>query len=93
MTTVAGRLTLSASPARAISGAVRDRARCPNDCERSSDYFAIAIRRGLRLMQTIILSCLFGAVCTMVLWVVGSAAAKRDLMIRRGGRLLPPEEF
>jgi len=25
MTTVAGRLTLSASPARAISGAVRDR--------------------------------------------------------------------
>jgi hypothetical protein len=44
-------------------------------------------------MQTIILSCVFGAVCTMVLWVVGSAAAKRDLMIRRGGRLLPPEEF
>ena len=43
-------------------------------------------------MQTIILSCVFGAVCTMVLWVVGSAAAKRDLMIRRG-RLLPPEEF
>ena len=48
---------------------------------------------GLMLMQTIILSCVFGAVCTMVLWVVGSAAAKRDLMIRRGGRLLPPEEF
>jgi hypothetical protein len=44
-------------------------------------------------MQTIVLSCLFGAVCTMVLWVVGSAAAKRDLMIRRGGKLLPPEEF
>jgi hypothetical protein len=38
-------------------------------------------------MQTIILSFLFGAVCTMVLWVVGSAAAKRDMMIRRGGRL------
>jgi hypothetical protein len=44
-------------------------------------------------MQTIILSCLFGAVCTMVLWVVGSASAKRDLMIRRGGKLLSPEEF
>jgi hypothetical protein len=44
-------------------------------------------------MQTIVLSCLFGAVCTMVLWVVGSASAKRDLMIRRGGKLLPPEEF
>jgi hypothetical protein len=29
----------------------------------------------------------------MVLWIVSSAAAKRDLMIRRGGRLLPPEEF
>jgi len=47
----------------------------------------------LKLMQTIILSCVFGAVCTMVLWVVSSAAAKRDMMIRRGGRLLPPEEF
>jgi hypothetical protein len=48
---------------------------------------------GIGLMQTIVLSCLFGAVCTMVLWVVGSAAAKRDLMIRRGGKLFPPEEF
>ena len=44
-------------------------------------------------MQTIILRCVFGGVWTMVLWVVGSAAAKRDMMIRRGGRLLPPEEF
>jgi hypothetical protein len=44
-------------------------------------------------MQTIILSCVFGAVCAMVLWVVGAAAAKRDMMIRRGGSLLPPEEF
>jgi len=44
-------------------------------------------------MQTIILSCVFGTVCTMVLWVVGSAAAKRDMMIRRGGKLLSPEEF
>ena len=44
-------------------------------------------------MQTIILSCVFGAVCTMVLWIVSSAAAKRDLMIRRGGGLLSPEEF
>lgn len=44
-------------------------------------------------MQTIILSCIFGAVCAMILWVVGSAAAKHDLMVRRGGGLLPPEEF
>jgi hypothetical protein len=42
-------------------------------------------------MQT--LSCVFGAVGTMILWVVGSVAAKRDMMIRRGGKLLPPEEF
>ncbi len=44
-------------------------------------------------MQTVILSCLFGVVGAMVLWVVGSAAAKRDQMIRRAGKLLPPEEF
>jgi hypothetical protein len=44
-------------------------------------------------MQTVILSCAFGAVCTMVLWAIGSASVKRDLMIRRGGKLLPPEEF
>ena len=43
-------------------------------------------------MQTIVLSCLFGAVCAMVLWIVGPVAAKRDQMIRRG-KLLPPEEF
>jgi hypothetical protein len=44
-------------------------------------------------MQTVILSCLFGVVCTMVLWVAGSAAAMRDQMMRRGGRLAPPEEL
>ena len=44
-------------------------------------------------MQTVLLSCLFGAVCTMVLWVVSSASAKRDALLRRGGRLAPPEEF
>jgi hypothetical protein len=43
-------------------------------------------------MQTVILSCAFMAVCTMVLWVAGAAGVKRDLMIRRG-KLLPPEEF
>jgi hypothetical protein len=48
---------------------------------------------GLCLMQTIILSCAFVAVCAMVLWVAGAAGVKRDLMIRRGGKLLPPEEF
>jgi len=55
--------------------------------------FCHAIPEGLTLMQTIILSCVFGAVGTMILWVVGSVAAKRDMMIRRGGKLLPPEEF
>jgi hypothetical protein len=44
-------------------------------------------------MQTVILSCLFGVFGAMVLWVVGSAAAKRDQMIRRTGKLFPPEEF
>jgi hypothetical protein len=44
-------------------------------------------------METIILSCVFGAVCTMVLWAAGSAAATRNQMMRRGGRLAPPEEF
>jgi hypothetical protein len=44
-------------------------------------------------MQTVLLSCVFGAVCTMVLWVVSSAAAKREQMMRRGGRPAPPEEF
>lgn len=44
-------------------------------------------------MQTVLLSCLFGVVCTMVLWVVSSAAVKRDELVRRGGRLAPPEEF
>jgi hypothetical protein len=44
-------------------------------------------------MQTIIVSCLFGAVGAMVLWVVGAAATNRDLMLRRGGKLFPPEEL
>jgi hypothetical protein len=44
-------------------------------------------------MQTLILSCLFGAVCAMVMWVAGSAAVKRDEMMRRGGRLAPPEDL
>jgi hypothetical protein len=44
-------------------------------------------------MQTILLSCLFGAVGAMVLWVAGSASAMRDRMMRRGGRLAPPEEL
>jgi hypothetical protein len=44
-------------------------------------------------MQTIILSCLFGAVCAMVLWVAVSASEMRDAMMRRGGPLAPPEEL
>jgi hypothetical protein len=44
-------------------------------------------------MQTLLLSCLCGAVCTMVLWVASSAAVTRDQMMRRGNRLSPPEEL
>ena len=44
-------------------------------------------------MQTLVLSCLFGAVCTMVLWVLGSAAAKRDHLMRHGDKLFPPEKI
>jgi hypothetical protein len=44
-------------------------------------------------MQTVLLSCAFGAVCTMVLWVVGGAAAKHDQLARRGLKLFPPEEI
>ena len=43
-------------------------------------------------MRTIILSCLFGAVCTMVLWAAGSASVMRERMMRRGGELAPPED-
>ncbi len=44
-------------------------------------------------MQSLLLSCLFGAVCAMVLWVLGSASAKRDHLMRRGDKLLRPEEI
>jgi hypothetical protein len=44
-------------------------------------------------MQTLLLSCLFGAICAMVLWVVGSASAKRDALLRRNGNRFPPEEI
>jgi hypothetical protein len=49
--------------------------------------------QGSRAMQTILLSCLFGAICTMVLWVVSAVATKRDQMMRRDARFSPPEEF
>jgi hypothetical protein len=44
-------------------------------------------------MQTVLLSCVFGAVCTMILWVISSVATKREQMMRRGGGFFPPEEF
>jgi hypothetical protein len=44
-------------------------------------------------MQTVLLSCLFGAVCTMVLWVISAAAVRRDQMIRRGAKFSAPEEL
>jgi hypothetical protein len=44
-------------------------------------------------MQTVLLCCLFGAVFTMIMWVISSAAVQRDEMLRRYGRLVPPGEF
>jgi hypothetical protein len=49
--------------------------------------------RRIGLMQTLLFSCLFGVVCTMVIWVLSSAAAKRDYLMRHGDKLLPPEEI
>jgi hypothetical protein len=43
-------------------------------------------------MQTVLISCAFGAVCTMVLWVVSNVAAKPDRLMHRG-KLLAPEDF
>jgi len=43
-------------------------------------------------MLTIVLSCLFAAVCTMVLWAAGAADATRERMMRPGGRLAPRQE-
>jgi hypothetical protein len=47
----------------------------------------------MTLMQIILMSCLSAAVSTVILWVAGSAAVTRDQMMRRGGRLSPPEEL
>jgi predicted outer membrane lipoprotein len=44
-------------------------------------------------MQTLLLSCLFGVVAAMVLWVLSSASAKRDYLMRHGDKLLPPEQI
>ncbi len=40
-------------------------------------------RKGRGVMQTLLISFLFGATCTMVLWAAGSAAMTRDQMMRR----------
>jgi predicted outer membrane lipoprotein len=44
-------------------------------------------------MATVLLSCLFGVVGAMVLWVAGTAAAQRDQMMGRGGTLSRPEKM
>jgi len=44
-------------------------------------------------MQALILTCVFGALGVMVLWVAGTAAVTRDQMMQRGGKLAPPEDF
>jgi hypothetical protein len=43
-------------------------------------------------MQTILLSFLFGSICTMVLWAAGSAAVTRDQLMTRLDRALSPSE-
>lgn len=42
-------------------------------------------------MQTVVLSCLFGAVSAMVLWVAVSTDARIDEIMRRG-KFSPPEQ-
>jgi len=49
--------------------------------------------KDIRLMHILVLSIAFGGVCTMILWVVSGAAARRDQLLRQGGRLFPPEEL
>jgi len=44
-------------------------------------------------MQTVLLSCVFGAVCAMVLWVTSSVVSKREQMMRRDATFSPPEEI
>jgi hypothetical protein len=44
-------------------------------------------------MQILVMSIAFGGVCTMILWVVSGAAARRNQWMRHGGRLFPPKEF
>jgi|GEM_PF-1648041 hypothetical protein len=43
-------------------------------------------------MQTILLSFLFGAVCSMVLWAAGSAALMRDRILMQLGRAMMRSE-
>ena len=42
------------------------------------------------MMQTIFLSCLFGAVCAMALWAAVSARATMDEVMRRADRFSRP---
>jgi hypothetical protein len=44
-------------------------------------------------MQTLFISFLFGATCTMVLWAAGSAAMMRDQMMQRYRDFSPSEEL
>ena len=48
---------------------------------------------GLISMQTVLLSCLFGGACTIVLWIVSAVDAERERMLQRGTRLSPREEI
>jgi hypothetical protein len=61
-----------------------------NECERSDRYVAA---QGTGAMQTLFISFLFGATCTMVLWAAGSAAMMRDQMMQRYRDFSPSEEL
>jgi hypothetical protein len=42
-------------------------------------------RQGMGVMQTIIISLLFGVTCALVTWAAGSAAITRDRLMREYG--------
>lgn len=64
-----------------------------NDCERLPGLWSGPFPDWTeRPMQTVLVSCAFGAVCTMVLWVISNVAAKRDRVLQRG-KLLAPEDL
>jgi hypothetical protein len=42
-------------------------------------------RQGMGVMQTMIISLLFGVTCALMLWAAGAAAVTRDRLMREYG--------